>query len=382
MAVLIAPIDNANHAIPNDLNATTSGESNDCRTQTLRRMGASGRNVLWCGVDVQLAPPCHNRAGRSLETLRRSCMDPVRRTCRRGSFRQPWNKPGVASPLVGRDLNKALSRKMPRTPREPRQPDLFEERFPTQSSIGRHPPVPDVEGLDDREIVARIPSASVAQVQVLCDQVLARGIGDDAVPALEALWKRFFGFGISGPLREQRCALNTLAKVGTQSSRQALARIIDSPDLIDVLLPLALDCATEANLALSGQRVTCWLEDSRSAVRACAYVLARNCTPAVPKYELEKGLHDPEGSVRRACLTTMGLFGHEGAKPGLLAELEKGPTSEIVTALAGMVDDDIITRLGRCAMKHARLREQIVEELECSGEPRARKVVERLKGLK
>ncbi len=212
--------------------------------------------------------------------------------------------------------------------------------------------------------------------------MLARGIGDDAVPALEALWKRFFGFGINGPLREQCCALNTLAKVGTSLSRQALVRIIDVPDLFDALLPLALECATEANLALPGQSVTCWLEDSRPAVREGAFVLARNCTPPVPKHELEKGLLDPEGSIRRACLTTMGQFGHEGAKPGLLEELERSPTSEIVTALAGIVDDDIITRLARCAIRHGRLREQIIEELECSGEPRALKLVERLKGLK
>ncbi|MDE0524747.1 MAG: hypothetical protein OXH79_22660 [Boseongicola sp.] len=254
--------------------------------------------------------------------------------------------------------------------------------MPTQGSIECHRPVPEVEGLDDQEIIERIPAASVSQVQALCDQVLERGIGDNAVPALEALWKRFFGFGINGPLREQRSALETLAKVGTPLSRQAVARIIDARDLTDALLPLALECATEANLALSGQSVTRWLEDGRSDVRESAFVLARNCTPPVPKHELEKGLMDPEGSVRRSCLTTMGQFGNGRAKPGLLEELEKDPTSEIVTALAGLLDDDIITRLGRCAMKHGRLRGQIAEELESSGEPRALKLVARLKGLK
>ena len=276
----------------------------------------------------------------------------------------------------------ALSRKVPRPAQEPRQPDLFEDRMPTQASIECRRPVPEVAGLDDQEIIERIPSANVSQVQALCDRVLERGIGDNAVPALEALWKRFIGFGINGPLREQRCAVETLAKVGTPLSRQALDRIIRAPDLIDALLPLVLDCAAEANLAVSGQSVTCWLEDGRSEVRESAFVLARNCTPPVPKHKLEIGFMDPEGSVRRACLATMGQFGHGRAKPGLLEELEKDPTSEIVTALAGILDDDIITRLGRCAMKHGRLRGQIVEELECSGEPRALKLVERLKDLK
>ena len=241
--------------------------------------------------------------------------------------------------------------------------------------------MPEIEGLNDQEIIERIPSANVSQVQDLCGQVLERGIGDDAVPALESHWKRFFGFGINGPLREQRFALKTLVEVGTPSSRQVLARIINAPDLIDALLPLALECAMEAHLALSGQRVTCWLADSRPEVREFAFVLARNCTPPVSKHELEKGLMDPEGAVRRACLIAMGQFCNERAKPGLLEELEKNPASEIVTALAGILDDDIITRLGRCAMKHGRLREQIIEELESSGESRALKLVERLKGL-
>lgn len=254
--------------------------------------------------------------------------------------------------------------------------------MPTRGTIECRRSVPDVEGLNDQEVTERIPSANLSQVQALCDQVLARGIGDDAVPALESLWKKFFGFGINGPLREQRCALETLAKVGTHLSRQALTRIVDAPDLIDALLPLALECATEANLALSGKSVTRWLEDSRPEVRDFAFILARNCTPPVPRHQLEKGLMDPEGSVRRACLIALGRFGHGTAKPGLLAELEREPTSEIVTALAGILDDDIITLLGRCAKEHERLRDQIIEELESSDEPRAIKLVGGLQGLK
>ncbi len=91
---------------------------------------------------------------------------------------------------------------------------------------------------------------------------------------------------------------------------------------------------------------------------------------------------DSEASVRRACLITMGQFGHDVAKPGLLGELERDPTSEVVTALAGILDDDIITGLGRCAMKHECLRDQIMEELECNDDTRALKIVETLKGLR
>ena len=236
--------------------------------------------------------------------------------------------------------------------------------------------------MDDQEVLARLPGADLSQVQILCEQVLKRGIGDDAVPALEALWRRFFGFGIDGPLREQRCALETLAKSGTSLSRQALVGIVSAPDLFDALLPLALRCATEANLALSGRSVTRWLEDGRPEVRECAFVLARNCSPPVQRHVLEAGLSDPEASVRRACLMTLGQFGHAAAKPGLLEELERRPSGEVVTALSGMLDDDIITRLGRCAREHERLRGQVIEELEGSDDPKALRLVETLRRLK
>ena len=239
----------------------------------------------------------------------------------------------------------------------------------------------NVAELDDLEILARIPATKLSEVEALCEQVMDRGFGDDAVPALEALWRRFFGFGVDGPMREQRCALNALEKIGTEMSRQALVRIVDAPDLFDALLPLALECATKAHLALPAQSITRWLEDTRPEVRELSFMLARNCSSPVPRHVLEAGLSDSEASVRRACLLTMGRFGHDRAKSGLLAELERNPSSEIVTALAGILDDDIITRLGRCAMKHERLREQIIEELESSAEPRAFKLVNRLKGL-
>ncbi len=262
------------------------------------------------------------------------------------------------------------------------QPDLFGRREPNDGPVGRPVPFASFEKMEDQEVVARIPDADMAEVDALCDQVLDRGLGDDAVPALEALWKRFFGFGVDGPTREQRCALMTLARTGSSLSRQALARIVDAPDLIDSHLPLALQCASDANLALPGQRVARWLEDGRPEVRKCAFALARNCRPRVPGHLLEAGLADPDALVRRACLVTMGHSGDARAKEGLLEELGRSPAAEVVAALACMLDDDIVTCLGRCGLEHACLREQVVEELEGEADPRARRLVERLRSLR
>ncbi len=194
----------------------------------------------------------------------------------------------AASAFVDRDLSEAVPKKSPCPTQNAPQPDLFEERGSSQVSVGLLQRMPDVEELTDQEVVARIVTANMAEVEALCGQVLKRGIGDYAVPALESIWRRFFGFGVNGPMREQRCALKTLAKIGTSLSRQALVRIIDDPDLFPALLPLVLECATEAILALSGQSVTCWLEDSRPEVRESAMVLARNCSTPVPKLALGK----------------------------------------------------------------------------------------------
>ena len=266
--------------------------------------------------------------------------------------------------------------RVPKSPKDtPEQWDLFGSR-PRNFAASPAPEREEaLESLDDPEIVALLPKANLSNVQGLCAQVIARDLGDRAVPALESLWRRFRGYGRTGALPEQRCALDTLARIGTPPARDRLTRIIGTPDLPDALLPLALHAAVTARLVLPLSHIVPWLDHRVPEVRALAFSLARAANP--PENILETGLSDSDPFVRRAALITLGTLGHTRAKPGLLVELDRNPTGEIVRALATIADADILTRLGRCARRNAALKPFILEELADLDDPRADRIIRR-----
>ena len=87
-----------------------------------------------------------------------------------------------------------------------RQLDLFAERggveprHSPQAAVSSAP-APAVDTLSDDDLVELIPNAGPSDVEAVCSEVVSRSL-EAAVPALEALWQRFSGFGIEKPLRE------------------------------------------------------------------------------------------------------------------------------------------------------------------------------------
>ena len=84
--------------------------------------------------------------------------------------------------------------------------DLFEGRG---TRCGTDAPQKDMgdknlEGLSNKDLVGKIAKATLSNVELLCAQIVERGLGDMAVPGLVALWNRFKGFGIKSPLPEQQ----------------------------------------------------------------------------------------------------------------------------------------------------------------------------------
>ena len=84
------------------------------------------------------------------------------------------------------------------------QLDLFDDRrgriegeaAPSPGRPGTSsPPATD---LADDELIAMLPQAGRANVEALTDEVVSRSLAE-AVPALEALWRRFSGFGVKAP---------------------------------------------------------------------------------------------------------------------------------------------------------------------------------------
>jgi len=233
----------------------------------------------------------------------------------------------------------------------------------------------DLTVMRDADLLARVPKANLTNVSGLCDAVLDRGLGDAAVGPLEALWHRFRGYGKDEALPEQRCALEALARVGTVASREALARIARATQP-EGLLPHVLKAAVEGRLSLPLRQIDPWLRHRSPEVRVSAFRLVRKSNPSAQV--LEEGYSDPYPSVRRAAFITAGLLGYASAKPGLLIELERNPTSQIIEALVLILDEDILVRLRRYALESETLRPVILDELRQGADPKAIKIAENI----
>ena len=263
----------------------------------------------------------------------------------------------------------------PRTDREAsqRQLDLFAERGGVEprhsaQTVASSAPAPAVDTLSDDDLLELIPNAGPSTVEAVCSEVVSRSL-QAAVPALETLWRRFSGFGIEKPLREQLAVVDTLARLGGADARAALRRIVLWKGLPASLLPAALQAAASAGLALPAPFVDPLLDHENATVRETAFALAVSAN--VPADRLHASLFDRSAANRRAAAVALGLRGDPRARQPLFDELERSPSTEIIEAVATVWDDDAIVRLGRCARRHPRLAGPVLDALREIGSPRA-----------
>lgn len=260
----------------------------------------------------------------------------------------------------------------------PEQGDLFEDRGTWHGPDTRQQYMRDenLEGLSDKDLVEKTAKATLSNVDLLCAQIVERGLGDIAVPSLVALWNRFKGFGIKNPLPEQKLALKTLSVIGNEAAKREISKILAAQDLPDSLLPFVLQSAVSVDLKLPQAQILPWLEHDAPTVRAQAFVLLQSCNPQ--RSTLEIGFSDPDPSVRRAALTVAGNLGHISARAGLLSEFRKNPTSQTIEALLFVADDDIIVEVGRYALEYPTHRALIAYELEALNTSKAHKIAQRI----
>ena len=259
-----------------------------------------------------------------------------------------------------------------------RQADLFGDRGAVTSvAVGAARPL-SPNTLSDEELLARLPGARIAEAGLLCGLVVERGLGDRALPALESLWRRFAGFGQDRLLPEQGAVVETLAKIGTAHAREMLAGIVMAPDLPFPLLATALRAALAVSLRLPATFTGPLLAHGDPEIREFAI---RLCAHGRSEFSaLEACLADTHSAVRRAAAIVLGGFGRDRAKAVLLPELARQPDGDVVDALAGIADDDIVVHLGRCAEAHPELAGQIAAELEEMQTPRSLKIASRIRG--
>ena len=272
-------------------------------------------------------------------------------------------------------------RRSPYSVREtpPRQLDLFAERgrvTPFHIAKPMASPIATlVETRTDEELLAAVPKAGPSDVETLCAEVVSRSL-QAAVPALEALWLRFVGFGIEKPLREQLVVIDTLARLGGTNARSTLRRIVLSKALPASLLPAALQAAAQAGLALPGPFVDPLLGHEDGAVRGAAFALAARADVSASR--LREGLFDRSAANRRLAAVALGLRGDPRARQPLYDELARSPSMEVIEAVAAVWDDDAIVHLGRCARRHPRLAPAVLDALRDIGSPRAETVANNL----
>ena len=254
------------------------------------------------------------------------------------------------------------------------EPDLFDAREENGSNGDSSAAVPPRDYTDE-DLIAAIPMAGLSNVDALCSEAVARSLAA-AVPALETLWQRFTGFGPNTPHRQQLAVIDTLARLESVRSHAALRRIVLSRTLPDSLLPVALQAAIQARLALPARFVEPLLAHDEGSVRLAAFSLAPWSGVAIDC--LREGLHDPADGVRRLAAVALGLRGDAQARQPLIRELSRSPSTDVVEAITAVWDDDVIVHLGRCGNRHPHLAEAVLEALNDIGTARALTVAAKL----
>ena len=110
----------------------------------------------------------------------------------------------------------------------------------------------------------------------------------------------------------------------------------------------------------------------RAAAARCVRAWPR-CAPALK--DLPQDLHEDVG-LAAACV--LGRLRIEGVRPRLLSALRVRPSPEIVEAIAGIVDEEVLVLLGRMAETRPELAGPVREALEGSDHPRAATIAARI----
>jgi len=255
-----------------------------------------------------------------------------------------------------------------------RQLDLFDAsgRAAAPSSTPADRPRLVAEALDDFDLVGAIPGASLEDCHGVTREAVRRRLGI-AVPALEALCRRFRGFGLEHTVPEQVAALRALAGLGGPAAAAAVTRIVagdvvQGPGLIEAMrAAAALHCRLPADKCLA------LLRHPDPIVRAHAADLAGPRADIIAPIVavLVDLLQDIHGAVARAAACALGRMGRGEARPMLVAMLRDDPSADVIDAVAAVADEQIVVLLGRIARTRPDLSPLATAALEDIDDPRA-----------
>jgi len=231
----------------------------------------------------------------------------------------------------------------------------------------------DPARLSDTELIAVLPRARQIEAPGLAREAARRGMAE-AVPALEALCRRFSGFGRDREVTEQTAALSGLEALGGGSAKDAVTRLIVSGAVRGPGMRVALEVAARLGCRVKPDLIAAFLRDDDPAVREAACRCARGGPAEIAA--LIDLLADLHTGVAHAAALALGRLGQIEGRAVLLGILRTAPSEEVVRALAGIAEDDDWVRLGQTAMRVRDLAGVVLELLNESENARAAAVAE------
>ena len=255
-----------------------------------------------------------------------------------------------------------------------RQLDLFRHvPVPAESrhSEGVARPVIGPDGMEDEEVLAALPHARVADSVALAAEAGRRRM-TAAIPGLEALCRRFTGFGADRIVPEQAAAIDALAHIAGLDAAQALARLIARRTVQGPCLQRAVGAAARLDAKLPAGTVMELLRNDDPAVRAEACRFAQASPDMIA--QLRDLLDDFQPPVRMAAACALGLMGCNEVRPLLVRYLRAEPSAQLIDAVAPIADKECVILLGRIARTVPDLAQAALDALDSIDHPSASRI--------
>jgi HEAT repeat protein len=222
--------------------------------------------------------------------------------------------------------------------------------------------------LDDQALIAAIPESNLADSMALANEAGRRRLAE-AVPNLEALCRRFSGFGAHSMVPEQAAALQALATIGGRDAAQAVSRAIVRGVVQGPALNLAVSTAARIGSTLPVDVLQSLLRHPDPDVRAGACGCARR-RPELISAMIDL-LDDLNRDVARSAACALGQMGRIEARPMLAKLLREEPSEDAIDAVSSIADEECMVLLGRIARFAPTLADAALNALEGIDHPRA-----------
>jgi HEAT repeat protein len=236
----------------------------------------------------------------------------------------------------------------------------------------------DATVLDDQALIVAIPESDRTDSIALAQEAGRRRL-TAAVPSLEALCRRFSGFGRHRILPEQTAALCALGAIGGHEAAQSISRLVIRQAVQGPALNLAVDTAGRIGCVFPVAVLQSLLRHADPNIRASACGCARR-NPEVISVMIEL-LGDLNQGVVRSAACALGRMGRIEARPVLVKLLREQPSEEVIDAVSSVADEECMIQLGRIARTEPTLADAALAALEGTDQPRAEAIAIAVRNL-